>query len=111
MISRHKATPHFVSKEVKIRPPDPRVGTAPSLVMACGLKIVVVQVRFHREPVEGEVPGQRVCPFMAEHLNGLSLPHLIAEKNDEPLLSPKTLAQDCFLKPGRPNDDWEGRRA
>lgn len=63
------------------------------------------------EPVDGEVPGQRVRPFVAEHLDRLRLVHLVVEEDHEPLIPPKALAQDCFGQPGSPNDDGKGWRA
>jgi hypothetical protein len=63
------------------------------------------------EPIDGEVPGQRVRPFVAEHLDGLRLAHRVVEQDDEPFISPKALAQDRFGEPGSPNDDGEGWRA
>jgi len=63
------------------------------------------------QPIEREVPGQRVCPFVAEHLDGLRLVHLVVEEDHEPLIPPKALAQDRFGEPGSPNDDGKGWRA
>ena len=63
------------------------------------------------KPVEREVPGQCVRPFVAEHLDGLRLTKIAVELDYEPLLSPNALAQDDFGEPGSPNDDGEGWRA
>ena len=63
------------------------------------------------EPIDGEVPGQRVRPFVAEHLDGLRLPHILVEEDHEPFIPAKALAQNGFGEPGSPNDDWEGWRA
>ncbi len=79
--------------------------------MAGPLKLHGVGVGRVDEPVDGEVPGQRVRPFVAEHLDGLRLAHRIIQENDEPLFPPKALAQDRFGEPGSPNDDGEGWRA
>lgn len=75
-------------------------------------------LEFHRvgvervdEPVDGEVPGKRVRPLVAEHLDGLRFPHVLVEEDHEPLFPPKALAQNSFGEPGSPNDDWEGWRA
>ena len=40
------------------------------------------------EPIDSEVPGQRVRPLMAEHLDGLRLSHVLVEPGHEPLPSP-----------------------
>ena len=63
------------------------------------------------KPVEREVPGQCVRPFVAEHLDGLRLTKIAVELDYEPLIPPKALAQDRFGQPGGPNDDREGWRA
>lgn len=63
------------------------------------------------EPVDGEVPGKRVRPFVAEHLDGLRFPHVLVEEDHEPLFPPKALAQNSCGEPGSPNDDGEGWRA
>jgi hypothetical protein len=63
------------------------------------------------EPVDGEVPRQRVRLFVAEHLDGLRLAHLVVEKDHEPLFPAQALAQNGFGEPGSPNDDGEGWRA
>ncbi len=64
-----------------------------------------------REPVEREVPGQRVRPFVAEHLDGLRLTKIAVELDHEPLFPAKALARDGFGEPGSPNDDGQGWRA
>ena len=63
------------------------------------------------EPIDSEVPGQCVRPFVAEHLDGLRLPYLVVEKDHEPFIPAKALAQNGFGEPGSPNDDGEGWRA
>jgi hypothetical protein len=63
------------------------------------------------EPIDGEVPSQRVCPLVTEDLDGLRLLHLAVEKHHEPFFSPKALAQDRLGEPGSPNDDRAGWRA
>lgn len=65
--------------DVQMRPPDPRVGAAPSLVMAGPLEGRRVGVRRIDESVDGEVPGQRMRPLVAEHLEGLRFPHVVIE--------------------------------
>jgi hypothetical protein len=52
-----------------------------------------------------------VRPFVAKHLDGLWLAHLVVEKDHEPLFPPKALAQEVFGKPGSPNNDGKGCRA
>ena len=63
------------------------------------------------KPVEREVPGQCVRPFVAEHLDGLRLTKIAVELDHEPLIPPKALAQDRFGEPGGLNDDREGWKA
>jgi len=63
------------------------------------------------EAVDGEVPGQRVRPFVAEHLDGLRLTKIAVEHDHEPLIPTKALAQYRFRQPGSPNDNGEGWRA
>ena len=62
-------------------------------------------------PVDGEVPGQCVRPFVAEHLDGLRLTKIAVELDHEPLIPPKALAQEVFGKPGSPNNDGKGCKA
>ena len=76
--------------------------------MAGPLELHGVGVGRIDEPVDGEVPGQRVGPFVAEHLDGLRLAHLVVEKDHEPLIASKALAQEVFGKPGSPNNDGKG---
>ena len=63
------------------------------------------------KPVEREVPGQCVRPFVAEHLDGLRLAQVPVELDHEPFFPPKALAQDRFGQPGGPDDNGEGWRA
>ena len=53
------------------------------------------------QPVERVVPGQRVRPFVAEHLDGLRLTKIAVELDHKPLIPTKALAQDRFGEPGR----------
>ena len=79
--------------------------------MARAVKRRRIDPRHLGEPVERKVPGQRVRPFVAEHLDGLRLAEIAVELDYEPLIPPKALAQDRFRQPGSPNDDREGWRA
>ena len=96
---------------VLIRPPDPGVGAAPSLIMTGAIELRGVDAGRASQPVERVVPCQRVRAFMAEHLDGLWLTQVPVEIDHEPLFPPKALAQDRFGQPGGPNDDEEGWRA
>ncbi len=49
--------------------------------MAGPLELHGVGVGRTDKPVDGEVPGQSVRPFVAEHLDGLRLAHRIIEEN------------------------------
>jgi hypothetical protein len=79
--------------------------------MAGALELHGVGIGRIDEPVDGKVPCQRVRPFVAEHLDGLWLAHLVVEKDHKPLFPPKALAQEVFGKPGSPNNDGKGCRA
>jgi hypothetical protein len=49
-------------------------------------------------------------PLVAEHLDGLRLAHFLVQKDHEPLIASKALAQHRFGEPRSPNDDGEGWR-
>lgn len=60
------------------------------------------------QPVEREVPGQRMRPLVAQHVDGLIIAHAVVELDDEAAIAANALAQDGFGEPGSPNDHRHG---
>ncbi len=79
--------------------------------MASPVELHGVDIGSPRQPVERVVPGQRIRPFVAEHLDGLWRTQFPIEVDHEPLFPPKALAQNSFGEPRGPDDDGEGWRA
>ncbi len=67
--------------------------------MAGPLELHGVEAGRLGESVERVVLRQRVRPFVAEHLDGLWLAHLLVEPDDKPLPPPDGLPEDCVGEP------------
>ena len=63
------------------------------------------------EAIDGEVPGQCMCPFVAEHLDRLRLAHALVEPDREPLPPRDALSEDRVEEPCRPDHHRHGGRA
>jgi hypothetical protein len=63
------------------------------------------------EAIDGEVPGQCMCPFVAEHLDRLRLAHALVEPDHEPLPPRDALSEDRVEEPCRPDHHRHGGRA
>ncbi len=71
------------------------------------LELRLVDAGGPRKPVEGVVPGQRVPPFVEEHIDGLVLPHAVVEPDDEAFPPADALSEDRVRKSGHPDDDGQ----
>ena len=54
--------------------------------MARAVKLHGIDSRRLGQPIEREVPSQRMRPFVAEHLDGLRLTKIAVELDHEPLI-------------------------
>lgn len=79
--------------------------------MAGGVESLGRHTGLAGEPVQREVPGESVSPFVQQRLDGLVLPHVVIEPDHEPGLLPAALPQARAGHPRGPDDHWSRGRA